>query len=51
MIDTGWQVTILATLVFEQMCTSDPPGPVSAAPVWATFDFGGSVPLNGARGT
>ena len=49
MIDTGCQVIILATSVFKRMCASDPRGPVSAAPVWATLDFGGFIPLNGAR--
>ena len=31
MIDTGCQVTILATLVFERMCAADP-GPAPAVP-------------------
>ena len=54
MIDPGCQVTILVTSVFERMCASDPQVRSRlrpCGPVWATFDFGGFVPLNGARGT
>ena len=38
MIDTGCQVTILVTSVFERMCAADPQ--VRSASVWMPIGFG-----------
>ena len=46
MIDTGCQVTILATSVFER-----PSDTVSAASMWTPVDISGFVPFDGTRGT
>ena len=39
MIDTGCQVMILATSVFERMCFSDPRGAIPTASMWPPAGF------------
>ena len=52
MIDTGFQVTILATSVFEQMCGSDPRIRSRLRPSGRTpADICGFVPFDITRGT
>ena len=51
MIDTGCQVTILATLVFECMSAVDPDDWVPAPTVQLAVGIGGFVCLDGSGGS